>query len=89
MPADVRHRPAVGELHADPQQLRREHITPLAADRPVPPENVRRGPVALATKLVIRDAGARPDRKLKALRVGIDVVDIDRRPAPSAPAAVR
>ena len=79
VPADVRRGAAVGELHADPQQLWREQITPLADDRPVPSENVRSGPVALATKLVIRDAGARADLELESLRVGIDVVDIDRR----------
>ena len=79
MPADVRRGAAVGELHTDPEQLWWEHITPLADQGPVSPEDVRTRIISFATKLVIRDAGARADRKLKALRVRIDVVDIDRR----------
>jgi hypothetical protein len=79
VPADVRRPAAVGELHADPQQLWWQRITPLADDRPVAPENVRPGSVVLAAKLVIRDAGARADLELESLRVGIDVVDVDRR----------
>jgi hypothetical protein len=71
---------AVGELHTDPQELGREHITSHAGRGPVSPEDVRTRIMSFATKLVICDAGARPDRKLKALRVGIDVVDIHRPP---------
>ncbi len=80
MPTNVRRGAPVGELRADPQQLGREHITPLADERPMPPKDVRPRSVALATKLAIRDAGARPDLQLKPLRIGIDTIDPDRRP---------
>jgi hypothetical protein len=74
MAGDVGCSAAIGELHPDPQKLCGERVAPLADHRPVAPEDVGAG-ISLASKVVVRDGGARVDLELKPLRVGIQVRD--------------